>query len=41
MITEIHNIEIPVNDQDRALAFYTGVLGMKKRDDNSFPGGCR
>ncbi|HEV2528136.1 MAG TPA: VOC family protein [Thermomicrobiales bacterium] len=35
-LTRIHNAEILVSDQDRALAFYTDLLGWEKRDDNSF-----
>ncbi len=36
MLTRVHNAEILVSDQDRALAFYTETLGWEKRDDNSY-----
>lgn len=38
-ITEVRTVAIPVSDQDRAVAFYTGSLGFEKRLDASFPGG--
>jgi lactoylglutathione lyase len=28
-ITEVRTVGIPVNDQDRALAFYVGKLGFE------------
>src|ERR1700743_924578 len=33
MTTRIQNVAIPVADQDRALAFYTEVLGCELRTD--------
>jgi hypothetical protein len=30
-ITGVHTVGVPVTDQDRALAFYTGTLGLTKR----------
>jgi catechol 2,3-dioxygenase-like lactoylglutathione lyase family enzyme len=39
MTTRILNVSIPVADQDRALAFYTEVLGCEVRYDlEVFPG---
>lgn len=32
-ITGIHTVGVPVADQDRALAFYVGTLGLEKRLD--------
>jgi lactoylglutathione lyase len=32
-VQEIHTVGIPVTDQDRALAFYTAMLGFGKRLD--------
>jgi lactoylglutathione lyase len=32
-ITGIHTIGVPVSDQDRALEFYVGRLGLEKRSD--------
>jgi catechol 2,3-dioxygenase-like lactoylglutathione lyase family enzyme len=32
-ITEVGTVFVPVTDQDRALAFYVGVLGFEKRVD--------
>ena len=32
-VQEIHTVGIPVTDQDRALAFYTAVLGFTTRLD--------
>ena len=32
-VQEIHTVGIPVADQDRALAFYTAVLGFTTRLD--------
>ncbi len=38
-ITEVATIRVPVTDQDRALAFYTGRLGFTKtRDFQARPG---
>ena len=33
MTTKVHSVSIPVADQDRALAFYTEVLGCELRTD--------
>ena len=35
-VTNIQSISIGVSDQDRALEFYVGVLGMEKRQDQQF-----
>jgi catechol 2,3-dioxygenase-like lactoylglutathione lyase family enzyme len=35
-ITNIRTVTIPVADQERALAFYTDVLGFEKRLDVAF-----
>ncbi len=32
-ITQVGRVIVPVSDQERALAFYTGVLGFEKRMD--------
>jgi predicted enzyme related to lactoylglutathione lyase len=40
-ITKIANVIIPTADQERALAFYTGMLGMEKRVELSFGEGSR
>lgn len=37
MIDQIHNVEILVHDQERAVAFSVEVPGFEKRDDTSFP----
>lgn len=34
-------ITVPVSDQDRAIAFYSGVLGFEKRTDVPFGNGYR
>ena len=36
-ITGVHTVGIPVTDQDRALDFYVGALGMDKRLDAPLP----
>ena len=41
MLTKVVYVTQLVSDQDRALAFYTGVLGFEKRADNPTPGGPR
>jgi predicted enzyme related to lactoylglutathione lyase len=41
MIDRIKHVSIPVKDQDRALAFYTGKLGFEVTTDQSFGGGQR
>ena len=40
-ITEVRTVGVPVNDQDRALAFYVGKLGFEKRIDVGFGDGGR
>jgi catechol 2,3-dioxygenase-like lactoylglutathione lyase family enzyme len=40
-VSRIHAVAIPVRDQDRALAFYTGTLGLELRRDAAFGGGQR
>ena len=35
-ITGVHTVGIPVADQERALAFYVGTLGLEKRLDVPF-----
>jgi predicted enzyme related to lactoylglutathione lyase len=41
MAVTIANVIIPTADQDRALAFYTDVLGFEKRVELPFGGGLR
>lgn len=41
MITDVSHVTVYVNDQDRALDFYTNVLGFEKRTDAPFEGGNR
>ncbi|GAA4703721.1 VOC family protein [Pseudonocardia yuanmonensis] len=36
MISGIHTVALTVRDQDRALEFYVGVLGLEKRRDAPF-----
>src|SRR4051794_38172510 len=38
-ITDVRTVGVPVTDQERALAFYGGVLGFETRIDSPFPGG--
>ncbi|MFG1706116.1 VOC family protein [Nonomuraea sp. M3C6] len=38
-ISNILTVTVPVADQERALAFYTGVLDFEVRTDNPFPMG--
>ena len=38
-VTEIGVVMLPVSDQDRALDFYVGTLGLEKRADMPFAGG--
>ncbi|TMR06963.1 glyoxalase [Nonomuraea turkmeniaca] len=38
-ISSILTVTVPVADQERALAFYTGVLDFEVRTDNPFPMG--
>jgi predicted enzyme related to lactoylglutathione lyase len=40
-ISKVANVIIPVTDQDRAVAFYTEVLGLEKRVDLPFGDGNR
>ncbi|MDF5754296.1 VOC family protein [Spongiactinospora sp. TRM90649] len=37
-VTGVHTVGVPVTDQDRAVGFYTGTLGMEKRADAPLPG---
>ena len=37
----VHTVAIPVSDQDRALAFYTGTLGCEVRMDGELQDGFR
>jgi predicted enzyme related to lactoylglutathione lyase len=41
VITHIHSTTIIVSDQDKALDFYTNVLGWEKQLDNSMGDGLR
>jgi lactoylglutathione lyase len=41
LVTGIHTVGVPVRDQDRALAFYTGTLGLTVRMDVAMGGGRR
>jgi catechol 2,3-dioxygenase-like lactoylglutathione lyase family enzyme len=38
-VTGVRTVADPVSDQERALAFYTGALGLEKRLDAPFGGG--
>ena len=40
-VTGVTTVGIPVSDQDRALEFYLGVLGLETRMDVPTPGGGR
>jgi len=40
-ITQIRTVAIPVTDQERSIAFYTGVLGFEKTVDAPFGPGQR
>jgi catechol 2,3-dioxygenase-like lactoylglutathione lyase family enzyme len=40
-IAQVANVMIPVNDQDRAIEFYTEKLGFEKRTDMPFGDGDR
>jgi catechol 2,3-dioxygenase-like lactoylglutathione lyase family enzyme len=40
-ITGVHTVGVPVTDQDRALEFYTSMLGFAKRLDVSYGDGAR
>jgi catechol 2,3-dioxygenase-like lactoylglutathione lyase family enzyme len=41
VLTDVKYVTLFVSDQDRALDFYTNVLGFEKRVDNPAPGGER
>jgi predicted enzyme related to lactoylglutathione lyase len=41
MLTKVTYVTLLVNDQDKALDFYTNALGFEKRGDNPAPGGGR
>src|SRR6185503_4726898 len=41
MTIKIAHLIIPTDDQDRALAFYTDILGFEKRTELPFGGGLR
>jgi catechol 2,3-dioxygenase-like lactoylglutathione lyase family enzyme len=38
-ISGVMTVTVPVKDQDKALAFYSGVLDLEVRTDNPFPMG--
>jgi lactoylglutathione lyase len=40
-ITGLHTVGVPVTDQDRALQFYVGTLGLEPRMDVPMGGGQR
>lgn len=40
-ITTVRTVGVPVRDQDRALEFYTGVLGLQRAMDVDLGGGRR
>ena len=40
-ITEVGRVMVPVSDQDRALDFYVGTLGLEKRADIPYGDGDR
>jgi catechol 2,3-dioxygenase-like lactoylglutathione lyase family enzyme len=40
-ITALATVAVPVADQDRALEFYLGKLGLEKRRDASYGAGLR
>jgi lactoylglutathione lyase len=41
VITGMHTVGVPVTDQDTALAFYTGTLGLTTRIDAPMGNGSR
>jgi lactoylglutathione lyase len=41
VVTGIHTVGVPVSDQDRALEFYTGTLGLSLRMDVPMDGDSR
>ena len=40
-LTGVATVGVPVSDQDRAIEFYVGTLGLQKRLDAPTPGGGR
>ncbi len=40
-VTAIRTVGVPVTDQERALEFYVGTLGLEKRLDATLPDGSR
>lgn len=40
-ITQVATVVVPVTDQEQALAFYVGVLGMRKVSDFTYESGER
>ncbi|WP_069387262.1 VOC family protein [Cellulosimicrobium cellulans] len=40
-LTGVHTVAVPVTDQDRALAFYTGTLSLEVRMDGELQEGFR
>jgi lactoylglutathione lyase len=40
-ITGVRTVGVPVTDQEQALSFYVGTLGLSKRVDVTMPGGRR
>ncbi len=40
-VTAIRTVGVPVTDQERALEFYVGTLGLEKRLDATQPDGSR
>jgi len=40
-VTSMRTVGVPVRDQDRALEFYTGILGLAKSLDVDLGGGAR
>jgi lactoylglutathione lyase len=40
-VTRVHTVAVPVSDRERALAFYTDVLGFEVRRDAAFGAGQR
>lgn len=41
MISHVATVTVYVDDQDEALAYYTGKLGFERRSDVTVPGGFR
>ncbi len=40
-VSRVHTVAVPVSDQERALTFYTGTLGIEVRRDAPFGRGDR